>query len=267
MSIFEITAVTVPLAFVFGAVIGSFLNVLIWRLPRNEKPNGRSMCPHCKHELVWFDLIPLVSFIVYRGSCRYCHKPISIRYPIIEFITGLLFAFAIWNFPLVDTLAWLTFAKVAFVITICIVVFVIDFEHYLILDKVVFPAIFIILGLLIATDITAGTYNTLITAVMSAIGSAIPFWFLWWFSKGRWIGFGDVKLIIFMGLALGFPSIVVALFASFGLGAIIGIALILLGKKHMSSKLPFGTFLTVGTVLAIFYGPQIWTAYWKLLIP
>ena len=95
---------TVPilLAFIFGTAIGSFLNVLIWRLPREESIQGRSHCPHCNHQLNWLDLVPIVSIVLQRGRCRYCQKPVSLRYPLIEIVTGSLFALAMWHFPIVD---------------------------------------------------------------------------------------------------------------------------------------------------------------------
>lgn len=265
LSLLEITAVATPLAFVFGVVIGSFLNVLIWRLPREEKPNGRSHCPGCGHELVWNDLIPVLSFIFSAGRCRYCKKSISFRYPLIEIITGVLFALAIITFPLNDAVSWLMLIKAIFVIAICVTVFVIDFEHYLILDKVVFPAIAVVAGLLIATDISSGTTMNTIYGILAAVGVFIPFWFLWFVSKGKWMGFGDVKFMAFMGFALGFPGILVALFLSFGIGAITGVFLILAGKKQLSSRLPFGTFLSVATIIALLYGPGLWSLYWRLL--
>ncbi len=262
----ESTALAVSLAFIFGTVIGSFLNVLIWRLPRDEKVQGRSHCPHCEHVLAWYDLIPVASFLSMRGRCRYCKKAISFRYPAIEIITGLLFAIAIWLFPPVGLVSWLVLLKIIFVIAVCIVVFMVDLEHYLILDKVIFPSIAILLGFLIAIDLAGGTTHNLVHGVAAALVGFLPFWAMWKFSDGKWMGFGDVKFMVLMGLALGIPGIIVALLIAFIFGAIIGISLILLGKKNMSSKLPFGTFLTVSTVVAILYGAQLWGLYWNLFV-
>jgi leader peptidase (prepilin peptidase)/N-methyltransferase len=261
---FQVTAFAVPVIFIFGTAIGSFLNVLIWRLPRDEKPNGRSKCPHCKHELVWHDLIPVISFVVSRGKCKYCGKPISYRYPAIELVTGALFALAAWSIPLVDVGSWLVLAKVAVVIAVCVTVFVIDLEHYLILDKVVFPSSAIILGLLILTDVVAGTTSNTTQGILAALAASVPFLLLWFISKGKWMGLGDVKFMVFMGLALGFPGVLVALFVSFIVGAIVGVFLILAGKKQLSSKLPFGTFLSVATIVAVLYGNELWRLYWSL---
>ena len=263
-SFFNITAISLPLIFIFGIVIGSFLNVLIWRLPREESPNGRSHCPHCLHELVWYDLIPVFSFAVQRGRCRYCKQSISFRYPLIEIVTGVLFVLAFLAHPFTDTETLLRFFMAIIVMTICVVVFVIDLEHYLILDKVVFPGIATMLALLMLISIVTGDSSKALYAVVAAIIVFIPFWALWFFSKGKWMGFGDVKFMALMALALGVPGIIIALFSSFMLGALVGVGLIIIGKKHMSSKLPFGTFLTVATVIALLYGQQLWTAYINL---
>lgn len=257
-----LTTPTVPilLAFIFGTAIGSFLNVLIWRLPREESIQGRSHCPHCQHQLKWVDLIPVLSILLQRGRCRYCRKPVSLRYPLIEIVTGLLFALAMWCSPIIDLPSGLLFLKIAVVIAICVVVFVIDLEHYLILDRVVFPAI--ILMLVFALILPA----TLTTSLLGAATAFIPFWLLWAGSKGKWMGYGDVKFAAFMGLALGLRGVLVALFLSFVLGAVIGLLLIAAGKKQLGSKVPFGTFLSVATIISILFGTQLWNLYWSLFM-
>lgn len=260
-SFFNITAISMPLIFIFGIVIGSFLNVLIWRLPRQETPNGRSHCPRCLHELAWYDLIPVLSFLVQRGQCRYCKQSISFRYPLIEILTGALFVLAFTAYPFTDTETVLRFFMTLIIIAICIVVFVVDLEHYLILDKIVFPGIATMLAFLVVISIVTGDSSKALYALIAAIVVFIPFWALWFFSKGKWMGFGDVKFMAFMALALGVPGIIIALFVSFMLGALVGIGLIISGKKHMGSKVPFGTFLAVATVIAVLYGQQLWVNY------
>lgn len=251
------TQLGILFAFIFGCLIGSFLNVLIWRLPREESINGRSHCPKCNHTLIWIDLIPVVSILLFRAKCRYCKEQISLRYPFFEVLTGALFAFAWYYFSPYDFASVLLFAKAAIVLAVCIVVFVIDFEHYLILDKVVFPASV----LMVLFAIALHTYGN----IFAGIVGFIPFWFIWYISKGKWMGFGDAKFAGFMGLVLGLPSLVVALFLSFGIGALVGILLIFAGKKDLGSKLPFGTFLTISTILALFYGQKLWDLYMSLL--
>lgn len=265
--------VPILLAFIFGAAIGSFLNVLIWRLPREESIQGRSHCPHCNHQLQWMDLIPIFSIAMQRGRCRYCRKPVSLRYPLIEIITGALFALAIGYFPITDIYTTILFIKIAVVVAICITVFVIDLEHYLILDRVVFPGMILMLIFALALDLSSNGFTLqsffsfdsyILTSLLGAVIAFIPFWLLWFGSKGKWMGYGDVKFVIFMGLALGLTGVTVALFASFMLGAIVGVLLIVLGKKQLSSRIPFGTFLSFATIIALFFGPQLWGLYWGL---
>lgn len=261
----------IVLAFIFGTAIGSFLNVLIWRLPREESIQGRSHCPHCNHQLNAVDLIPVLSILLQRGKCRYCGQPVSLRYPLIEVITGTLFAFAMFIFPITNLASILVLIKIAIVIAICIVVFVVDFEHYLILDRVIFPGIALTLIIAIAQDLASGGAATgfRITgfSVLAAAAAAIPFWLIWRVPpQGKWMGFGDVKFVAFMGLALGLPGIVVGLFASFTVGAIVGLFLMVLGKKQFGSRLPFGTFLSLATILALFWGTQLWDFYWRIVV-
>jgi leader peptidase (prepilin peptidase)/N-methyltransferase len=254
------------ISFVFGACIGSFLNVLILRLPQEESINGRSECPHCKHELQALDLIPVLSFIFLRGKCRYCGKKISPRYWIIELITASLFLFAVWQLFPQHALDYLILFKALFVIAVCIVVFVIDFEHYLILDKIIFPACAALLIVNIALDFVGHTGSVhFLSGVYGALIAGIPFWALCYFSGQKLMGYGDAKYMVFMGLALGFPNVLLGLFLSFILGSLVGIPLLISGRKQMSSKLPFGTFLAVCTVIALFWGPSIINWYIKLI--
>ena len=257
---------TIFAAFVFGSCIGSFLNVLMWRLPREEKITGWSHCPNCNHRLEWWNLVPLFSYLFHGRKCQYCKKEISSRYFIIEFITGILFALAVWQLGPSDWLMWVTALKMVTVIAVCITVFVIDFEHYLILNKVIYPAIGLMLLLNPVLSIMTRSPEIFVTSLLAAVLAAVPFWILWKFSDGKWMGDGDIRFVAFMGLALGFPGILVALFLSFIVGAIVGVALIYLGSKQMSSKLPFGTFLSMATIAALFYGVKLWDFYWGLFL-
>lgn len=266
INLLGISTIAIPLVFVFGAVIGSFLNVLIWRLPREEKLNGRSHCPNCNHKLVWYDLIPVLSYVVSKGVCRYCKQQISFRYPLIEILTGVLFVLAVLAFPFTSVFSSLLLLKAMVVIAVCVVVFMIDFEHYLILDKVVLFGTIMIGLLLVALGISDGSINHLIYGILASISASTPFWLLWVISKGRWMGLGDVKFIAFMGLALGLSGILVSLFLAFGIGALVGIALILIGKKQLTSKLPFGTFLSLATVVTVLYGARLWDLYWGIFV-
>lgn len=262
--------------FLFGLAIGSFLNVVILRLSRREvgiptslskniyEASGekdeniittRSHCPKCGIQLRWFELIPIFSFLVQKGQCRTCKEKISWQYPLVELATGLLFFLTYSYF---SNQNWLVIGYLLFVISSLIVVFVYDFKYYLIPDIVVYPAILVSLVFVVFRN-----YQSLQEIVLSMIGAAL-FLSLVIVSRETWMGMGDVKLAVLMGLILGWPNILVALFISFISGAMSGLLLISLGKKSFKSQLPFGPFLVLGTFMAIFWGNQLVNWYWNL---
>ena len=254
--------------FVFGVIIGSFLNVVILRLPEDQSLNGRSHCMHCGHVLATADLVPLFSYLWLKGKCRYCQQPISPRYFIIELLSGVLAAGAYYLMQPGDFHAWFVFARTLFVIFVLAAVFTIDLEHFLILDKIVFPAATIVFIFNVFGDYFnhAGYNNSqTLAGIYSAAGLFLFFWAIYKLSSGTWIGFGDVKFAIFLGLATPFPIILVNIFLAYAIGAAVGIVLILSGSKKLSSEVPFGTFLSVSTLIAIFYGAQLLNWYMHFL--
>lgn len=258
------------LVFIFGSIIGSFLNVLILRLPNGKSIGGRSHCMHCKHELAWLDLVPIFSYLFLRGRCRYCGKRISPRYIIVETITGLLFvtAYLIFMPAAASAASWIELIRAIFIVVVLILIFAIDLEHFLILDKVIFPAGLALLILNFMLDVFKGstTFNSFtVQGILSAAGLALFFGAIYFFSDGRWIGFGDVKFSLFLGLATPFPFILVNIFGAFFLGSVIGIILLASGIKKLKSEIPFGTFLALSTAATLFFGPQIIDWYLRLI--
>jgi len=261
--------------FLLGLGVGSFLNCVIYRLEKKESfLFGRSYCPHCKHNLGFFDLIPLLSFFILRGKCRYCQKPISWQYPLVEIFTGLLFLlifnfqspifnqFSIFNFQhLLVTGYWLL------VTCFLIIIFVYDLKHYIIPDKVIYPAILVSGIWYFVSSIFFHSYTRyeILNTIYSALGAGLFFFLIVLISRGKWMGVGDIKLAFLMGLLLGFPKILVALFSAFLFGAIIGIGLIILKKKTIKSEVPFGPFLVTGTFIAIFFGENVINWYLNFL--
>ena len=240
--------------FVFGLIMGSFLNCLIYRLETGRTfLQGRSFCPQCGHTLSWQDLIPVFSFLILKGRCRYCQKPISWQYPLVELATGILFL-----------LCFMFHVLCSMYIITCflIIIFVYDLKHSIIPDKVIYPAIAIAL---IFNFFARLTTQSIAGLILSALASAGFFFLIWFFSKGKAMGFGDVKLGFFMGLFLGFPKILAALFFPFIIGAIIGIILIVFKKKTLKSEVPFGPFLVVGTFISLFFGDKIISWYLSFL--
>ncbi len=264
----------VIVVFLLGLCVGSFLNCVIYRLWHKESfLKGRSYCPKCKQVLSWYDLIPVLSFLLLRGKCRYCQKKISWQYPLVEISTGLIFFLilnfqflifnefepfggsvtAIFNFQTLNLFYYLLIA------CFLIVIFVYDLKHYIIPDKIIFPAIGIaFLYQLIFNWVILGTY------LGAAFGAAAFFLFIVLVSQGKWMGLGDVKLVFLIGLLLGFPNILVALFLAFFIGAIIGIGLIIFGKKKLKSEVPFGPFLVGGTFVAMFFSQNLINWYLNL---
>ncbi len=260
----------VIILFILGLIVGSFLNVVICRLKTDEKIiTSRSHCPHCKKKLTTVDLIPIVSFILYKGKCRYCKKPISFQYPIVELSTALTFVLIFLKISPINTWHSLLFTLYFLFITcILIIVFVYDLKHYIIPDKVIFPAIIITLGTQLLTLSNINLQHYIPSLFSAFIGAAIAggfFLFLVLISSGKWIGGGDVKLGIFMGLVLGYPIVLVALFLAYISGAVIGIALMIRQKKKIKDIIPFGPFLALATFIALLWGNQILEWYLKML--
>jgi prepilin signal peptidase PulO-like enzyme (type II secretory pathway) len=268
------------LVFIFGLCIGSFLNCVIYRLESKKSLKGRSFCPHCKHNLGWQDLIPVFSFLFLKGKCRYCKKSISWQYPLVEIATGLIFLI-IFNFQFstfneFSIFQFINLLFLFYVASVLIVIFVYDLKYYLIPDKILFPAIAITfiyrfldfgnLNLFRISDFgfrISAIFSNFLFAAFIASGFFLVIFLI---SAGRWLGFGDVKLAVLMGLLLGLPNVLVALFLAFFFGAIIGVGLIVLNKKNLKSEVPFGPFLITGTFIALFWGSQMIQLYFSIFV-
>jgi leader peptidase (prepilin peptidase) / N-methyltransferase len=249
--------------FVMGLIVGSFLNVLILRLPKEESVGGRSHCNHCKHELGPLELVPLFSYIFLLGKCRHCKRSFSPRYFTIELVTGLLFTLAFAYFNPVDLVSWLAFTRAVVITSALIVFFVIDLEHFLILDKVILFSSLILLPLNMLHDHYAGTSYTL-SGIVAALLLALFFGLFYFFSKGTWIGMGDIKFSVFLGLATPGVLLAVNIFLASALGSILGIFLLVRGSS-IKTKLPFGTFLSLSCIITLYVGERILNWYLALL--
>lgn len=261
-----------------GIVVGSFLNCLIWRLHKKQTIMGRSYCPQCQRQIIWYDNIPLLSFLFLKGKCRHCQIRISWQYPIVELVTGLLFALAwYFNFGLIDPTQLLTLnfellttLRDWFLISVMIVVFIYDLRWYLILDIVTLPSALIIFILnVVIYNFQCNQYSSCASQwsglVISGIIGGSFFLIQFLISRGRWIGGGDIRLGLLMGLALGWPYILLALFIAYISGSVVGLSLIGFGKKSWGSKVPFGVFLSSATIATLFLGERILSWYLNLL--
>ncbi|MDA2922418.1 prepilin peptidase [Patescibacteria group bacterium AH-259-L07] len=271
--------------FFIGLAFGSFLNCVVYRLYKKRSLWGRSQCPHCKKTIVWHDNIPLLSFLVLRRRCRYCHKVISWQYPFIELVMGLLFVFSIWQLNnqlsiisyqfSVPTLAeyagfilsifkdWVVFFTLVFI-------FVYDIKYLKIEDIVLLPATGIVIALSVIIAQLPGSsvfvalgHSVSKFVVFKNLGLAmvIPVVFFvlqYILTKGKGVGLGDVRIGLFMGAALGiWYNVVIALFFAYIIGAIISGILLIQKKKTIKSQIPLGPFLAIGTLIAYLYSQQI----------
>ncbi len=261
--------------FLIGLVIGSFLNVVIFRYDNNltwKSLTGRSSCMTCKKKLSWYELVPVFSFLAQKGKCRGCGEKISWQYPIVEILTGLVFLMIFYSatrglpFLLGDLQSYQIFSLIYLwvVFSVLIVITVYDIKHKIIPDSLSF----LFAGLAFVSLFLSGLGSLNWTDLLAGPILATPFAFIWLISRGRWIGFGDAKLALgigwFMGLIDGISSIVLA----FWIGSVFGVFLILLSKLQtlffkdvkftIKSEIPFAPFLILGMVL-------IFTFHWDVL--
>lgn len=242
--------------FLLGLIIGSFLNVVIDRLPAGISiMHGRSKCDFCKRTLSPVDLVPVLSFIFLQGRCRYCRKKLSFQYPAIEMITGFLFLFALYvTAPLDKTDSLLSFFYLSFLMGSLLSIFMIDLKYRIIPDEILFV-------LLIATFIYHMIGKTVIFSfipfLLSGLGFFLFFLLLSLITRGKGMGFGDVKFAFVMGFILGFPRIITAFYLSFLLGSVISLVLLAIGRKRMKDAVPFGPFLALSTLVSYVYGVEL----------
>ncbi len=232
---------------VLGLIIGSFLNCMAWRLYEGESVNGRSHCRDCQAMIHWYDNIPLLSFILLRGKCRQCQATISIQYPAVEAVTAVLFMLAYWLTPL----DYIALARNWFLLSVFVVIFIMDARWYVIMDKVSLPAAAIAL----AFNLWLG-YGWQWLLISATIGTGF-FLIQYLVSRGRWIGSGDIRLGLLLGVALGWPNILAAIFLGYGLGAVFGVIALATGKKKWGSMVPLGTFLSLAGAITLLYGEKI----------
>jgi leader peptidase (prepilin peptidase)/N-methyltransferase len=242
----------------FGAIIGSFLNVCIHRLPRKQSivwPS--SACPHCRRQLAWFENIPIVSYLCLGGRCRTCRRSISIRYPIVEGLTALMFAAGWWSFGPGPLLA----SRLLFGCAL-IVLFAIDLEHQLLPNAITLPGI--VVGLVFSAFTDLGWTASILGAV---IGGGV----LYAVAEGYYrlrheegLGMGDVKMLAMIGAFVGWKLTLLTLMMASMAGSVVGLALIVARRGSMKYALPFGTFLALGAALAVTIGPGVLDWYLRL---
>ncbi|WP_413672455.1 A24 family peptidase [Massilia cellulosiltytica] len=258
-------------AALFGLLIGSFLNVVVYRLPvmaQRELDNyiaheagkdlphpdrfnlmvPRSACPHCGHQITALENIPIVSWLALRGKCSACKAPISPRYPIVEAVTGLLSAVLVWHFGS----GWLGLASLAFAYFL-IAMTLIDYDTKTLPDDLTYPLLW--LGLLVNLD---GTIVPLRDAVIGAMAGYLALWAVYWLFKlatgKEGMGYGDFKLLAALGAWMGWAMLPTIIILSSVVGAIVGISLIVFARRDRNNPIPFGPYLAAAGMIALLYG-------------
>ena len=286
--------------FIIGASLGSFIKVLADRSILDKKFTGRSECPKCHKKLNWYELIPIFSYLFLKGKCSKCQTKIPLEYLLIEILTGLLIALLFSFFIPTNILEANIYLQIKvlidilfkiLIVSVLIITFLTDLKTGFIFDRITYPAIvlaFIFLIIISAYNIymlylslinsVIGKYllpphsdyffrhsvvasEPLIYGLIAGFLMLLFFGSIIVFTKGRGMGGGDLKLAIFLGLALGFPLIFVALMLAFLSGSLIGIFLLLFGKKKFGQTIPFGPFLSIGALTTLFVGTQILNWY------
>lgn len=248
----------VAISIILGAIVGSFLNVCILRLPKEESIiTPGSHCPHCKNPIKFYDNIPLISYIVLKGRCRRCNGPISFQYPLIEGITAIssLLLFLRYGFS-VSYLVYFSFLAALIVIT------VIDLYHQIIPDIISIPGVGV--GLLTSLINPENTFINSLIGMLLGGGSLFFVATLYqWLFKREGMGGGDVKLLAMIGAFLGWKAVILTILFSSFIGSIVGIIIMALKGKDFKYAIPFGPFLSLGATLSLFYGESLinWYLY------
>jgi prepilin signal peptidase PulO-like enzyme (type II secretory pathway) len=245
-----------------GLAAGSFAGVLSWRLKRGQDyVRGRSACERCGHVLSAPDLIPVLGWLMLGGRCRYCGKPISVRHLIVELSTGLLFGLLAWrlgygNYLEITSLVFWLLASV-----LLVALFIYDLEWQTLPNRLMYPLLLLGLAYALTGPVLARDPKSLAYAALGPLAVGGLFYAFYHFSRGKWLGAGDVKLAAFIGLGLGWPGSLLAVMLSSWLG-LFGYALLALrDRRALRRPIAFGPFLIAGTYLTLLVGPQLLNAY------
>ncbi len=246
--------------FLFGLCIGSFINVCIYRLPESKSiVYPGSSCPKCGYEIKFYDNIPILSYLWLRGRCRQCSVPISPRYPIVELICGLFAVCAFLRFGLtIETAVYY-----AFIVSLIVITYI-DIDHQIIPFIIAVPGIPI--GFLASFVLPDITYTDSILGILTGGGSLYLVLTSWKLIKGyEGMGFGDVELLAMIGAFIGWKGVLFTIFVGSALGTLVGITIMLVTRKDLKLKIPFGPFLSIGAITYLFMGPELIYWYFNLL--
>jgi prepilin signal peptidase PulO-like enzyme (type II secretory pathway) len=248
-----------------GLCIGSFVNAWVLRLRAGKSVSrGRSECPDCHHQLSWQDLIPVVSYIQLRGKCRYCGKPISRQYLVGELATAVTFGLLAWHFGVDSKLALINLAIWLVIATLLIAAAIYDARWRLLPDLYLIPAMILAVSLLLINYFHFGQHQVAAN-VVGMVVFTVFYLLLYGVSRGRWIGQGDILLAAIMGFLLAPSQLAVAVFASYMLGAVVGIVVLKRKQLAKDHHIAFGPFLVVGLFVGLLWGQSIVSWYVGLI--
>jgi len=254
----------VAIAAMFGALIGSFLNVVIWRVPQGMSiVRPPSACPSCGKPIAWYDNIPVVSYLVLRGRCRHCGTHISARYPFVEALTAVLFGLAAWG-GVDGAYAFALLPLMLYWAAIAVALTFIDLDHHRLPNVIVLPSYVVTAVLLVVASIVTGEYGRLLSAAIGAVTLG-GFYFILAIARPGGMGLGDVKLAGALGMLLawlGWATLIVGAFSAFVFGGIFGVALMIGRKATRKTAVPFGPFMLLGAAFGIWLGQPL--ADWYL---
>lgn len=247
-------------AFIFGLIFGSFLNVVIIRWDDwMSILVSRSKCPNCKTQLKWYDLIPIISFLSISGKCRYCQKPVSWQYPVVELVTALLVTLGYtFFFPALGDVTLIVISFIAYLIVVGLMVTVFFHDLY----EMMVPDLMAYILLFVAIILGVALYGWQPTLYGLLIG-VLPIALLVYPSKGVWMGEGDVKIAAALGAFVGYPGAITYIALAFLIGGIYGVLAIILKRVKMRTAVPFAPFLIVAAITTFFYGEQIVSWYMR----
>lgn len=246
-------------AFFFGMLVGSFLNVCICRMPNDQSVvSPPSHCPHCSCQIRWYDNIPVVSYLLLRGKCRGCGAHISLQYPLVELLNGILTLLLFLRFG--PTLA---FAALFIFCSALVVITFIDIEHQIIPDEISLSGI--VIGFVLSFFLKGHSWLNSLLGILLGGGSLLLVAYSYqWLTGKEGMGGGDIKLLAMMGAFLGWKAIPFIIFASSLVGSLVGVSMMLFQKKDSKLAIPFGPYLALGAVLYIFYGKPLIQWYLNL---
>lgn len=244
-------------AFILGSAFGSFVNVVSDRIVAGKSLLGRSLCDHCKTPLAVLDLVPIISFVGLGARCKYCKKPLSLQYPIVEFVCASLFTVALYVLVQNAELSLARFVYFIFLICTMLVVAIVDFKYSLI------PTTFAFFGSLLALlyNYFYMSSSVFVDSVLAAFAGAFAFAVIIILTRGRGMGQGDIVLAFMMGMVLGLRGLLIALFITFLGGAVVALLLVALRRKKFGQTIPFAPFLVLGFLAALFWAEPILNWY------